>query len=155
MLSYRSVQNSSAVYKMFKTSEPCTKVLVASILYMASLVQEMKAINSTWQPKNIHCHVYHNFIYIFREFLHWLVIINSEANDQEKVLVPFMPSSPPEGSGIHRYVFLMFTSDALNFHGKEIEAPAKRAKFSISKFVQNNNLGKLTAINFYTTSKEK
>ena len=49
MLPYRSVQDSSAVYKMFKPSKPCTKVLRASILYMASRNPAPFAINGTWR----------------------------------------------------------------------------------------------------------
>lgn len=45
----------------------------------------------------------------FREVLHWLVInIPGNKVTEGQVVAEYIGSGPPEGTGLHRYVFLVF-----------------------------------------------
>lgn len=53
----------------------------------------------------------------FREFRHWLVI-NIPGNDiaAGDILFEYIGSGPPKGTGLHRYVFLLYKqSGKMNF----------------------------------------
>ncbi|EFX88098.1 hypothetical protein DAPPUDRAFT_42659 [Daphnia pulex] len=89
----------------------------------------------------------------FREWHHWLVV-NIPGNDIKngEVLSQYVGSGPPEGTGLHRYVFLAYkqpgplTCDEprlTNRSGKH------RGKFSIRKFAEKYNLGQPIAGNVY------
>lgn len=89
----------------------------------------------------------------FREILHCL-IANIPGNNVDKgnVLAAYVGSGPPQGTGLHRYVFLVYHQK----NGKlasEMNIPNNsrqgRVKFSIRKFAKDNNLGEPIAANFY------
>lgn len=90
----------------------------------------------------------------FREWHHWLVG-NIQGGDMEKseVLSDYIGSGPPKGTGLHRYVILVYKQpEKLNF-SKVKKLPNnsgdKRGKFSISAFAKQFELGSPVAGNFY------
>ncbi|KAI9562911.1 hypothetical protein GHT06_010367 [Daphnia sinensis] len=89
----------------------------------------------------------------FREWHHWLVV-NIPGNEINKgeVMSQYVGSGPPEGTGLHRYVFLAYkqpgplTCDEprlTNRSGKN------RGMFSIRKFAEKYHLGQPIAGNLY------
>lgn len=89
-----------------------------------------------------------------REVNHWL-IVNIPGNDIAKgeVLSDYIGSGPPPGSGLHRYIFLVYkqpgkvTCDKARFSRNP--ANKERAKFTIRNFAKEFNLGNPVAGNFY------
>ncbi|KAM7359464.1 uncharacterized protein ACRADG_012882 [Cochliomyia hominivorax] len=88
-----------------------------------------------------------------KEWRHWLIVNIPENNvDQGDVLNEYQGSGPNKGSGLHRYVYLLFEQPKkLTFEEKystanDIEG---RAKFSTKKFAEKYNLGSPIAGNFY------
>ncbi|ALC46813.1 CG10298 [Drosophila busckii] len=89
----------------------------------------------------------------FREWHHWLVV-NVPGTQLEKgdVLSAYVGSGPPQGTGLHRYVFLVFKQpDKLRCNEPRIPKTSSehRAKFSTAKFVAKYKLGNPVAGNFY------
>ena len=107
----------------------------------------------------------------FREWCHWVVINvpiikNNDENIKGKYIfdtssgqdvVEYVGSGPPNGTGFHRYVYLVYEQNKkINIKkcGQE-KLIAKggggkgRAKWKATKFAQNNNLNTLIAGNFY------
>ncbi|KAJ2940109.1 hypothetical protein O0L34_g6477 [Tuta absoluta] len=90
----------------------------------------------------------------FREWHHWLVgnIQNGDLNKSE-VLTEYVGSGPPKGSGLHRYVYLVYKQpEKLDFK-KVTKIPntsgSTRGKFSIAKFTSTYKMGSPVAGNFY------
>lgn len=88
----------------------------------------------------------------FREINHWLVI-NIKGNDVSTgtTITTYRGSGPPKGTGLHRYIFLVFKQQT---ELKLNETTANnlrdnRRNFSTRKFVKENNLGNPIAGNFY------
>ncbi|XP_063544068.1 protein D2-like [Cydia strobilella] len=90
----------------------------------------------------------------FREWHHWLVgnIHGGDMNKSE-VLSDYIGSGPPKGTGLHRYVFLIFKQPEKCDYSKIPKLPStsgkNRGNFSISKFAQQFKLGSPVAGNFY------
>jgi len=89
----------------------------------------------------------------FREWHHYLVG-NIPGNDigEGEVLSAYVGSGPPEGTGLHRYVFLIYEQPKkLTFDEKRLtnRSGDDRGKFSIRKFAKKYNLGEPIAGNFY------
>ncbi|XP_030371501.1 protein D2 [Scaptodrosophila lebanonensis] len=89
----------------------------------------------------------------FREWHHWLVV-NIPGNDiaSGEVLSAYVGSGPPQGSGLHRYVFLIFKQpQKLTCNEKRIPKTSGdgRANFNTEKFVAKYKLGNPVAGNFY------
>ncbi|XP_046804326.1 protein D2-like isoform X1 [Lucilia cuprina] len=89
----------------------------------------------------------------FREYQHWIVA-NIPGNDLSKgeILTAYVGSGPPQGTGLHRYVFLLFKRTG-KIQFKEIHIPKNsgknRAKFCVMKFAKKYKLGEPLAGNFY------
>lgn len=86
------------------------------------------------------------------ECLHWILtdVKNGDSSTGKDHTV-FIGSGPPENTGLHRYVFLVFKQPN-NFKVKEPERGRNfdsRIKWSARKFALDNNLGKAEAGNFY------
>lgn len=89
----------------------------------------------------------------FREWHHWLVG-NIPGCDVSKgdVLSAYIGSGPPQGTGLHRYVFLVYKqSGKLTFDEKRLpnNSGNGRGGFKIAAFAKKYNLGDPVAGNFY------
>ncbi|KAH8343864.1 hypothetical protein KR084_000561 [Drosophila pseudotakahashii] len=89
----------------------------------------------------------------FREWHHWLVV-NIPGNQIENgtVLTAYVGSGPPQGTGLHRYVFLVYKqSQKLTCSEPKIPKTSgdKRANFSTTKFMSKYKLGDPIAGNFF------
>lgn len=82
------------------------------------------------------------------------MIGNIPGHDVSKgeVLSDYVGSGPPPGTGLHRYVFLIYKQNGkLNFDEPRLTNTSgeKRGGFSIAKFATKYNLGNPVAGNFY------
>ncbi|KAH8920730.1 PEBP-like protein [Atractiella rhizophila] len=87
------------------------------------------------------------------DVLHWLqtdltVGDNNALESKVKAAAPYAGPAPPEGSGTHRYVSLLYTQPAdfvlpssLQNLPAVPESGSARLKFSLTDFVSENNLG--------------
>jgi phosphatidylethanolamine-binding protein (PEBP) family uncharacterized protein len=89
----------------------------------------------------------------YREWHHFLVgnIPGAEVAKGE-TLSAYVGSGPPEGTGLHRYVFLVYKQNGkLTFDEPRLTNTSAdgRGCFSIKKFADKYNLGNPVAGNFY------
>ncbi|XP_076678288.1 protein D2 isoform X2 [Andrena cerasifolii] len=89
----------------------------------------------------------------FREWHHWLVG-NIPGNDVSKgeVLSAYIGAGPPEGTGLHRYVFLVYKQpEKITFTEKCLTNTSGdgRPNFSIKKFASKYKLGDSIAGNMF------
>ena len=87
------------------------------------------------------------------EFLHWLVV-NIPGTDLTKgeTYTEYIGSGAPEGTGLHRYVFLVYKQSAkltLTRTKASNHSAEGRPQFKIRQFAKDNNLGNPVAGNFY------
>ena len=87
-----------------------------------------------------------------REFCHY-VVVNIPGSEVAKgdTLIEYIGSGPPLGTGLHRYVYLLYEQKAkvtsnLKISDKMLNG---RPGFSAKKFAKDNNLGEPIAANFY------
>ncbi|XP_037958185.1 protein D3 [Teleopsis dalmanni] len=89
----------------------------------------------------------------FREWHHWLVgNIPGNKVAEGEVLSAYVGSGPPEGTGLHRYVFLIFKQNCkLTFDEKRLpnNSGDGRGGFKIAEFAKKYALGTPVAGNFY------
>ncbi|XP_033211166.1 protein D2-like [Belonocnema kinseyi] len=89
----------------------------------------------------------------YREFLHWLVgNIPGDHISKGKILAPYVGSGPPKGSGLHRYVFLVYKQPGqINFEEFQLTSNGKegRRKFSAKNFSEKYQLGDPIAGNMF------
>lgn len=86
------------------------------------------------------------------EVLHWLVINIQDPSklSDGKEIVPYLGPGPPEGSGLHRYIFLAFRQPArLVLDEKDEMRREVRYKFNTKEFVKRYNLSLPVAGNFF------
>ncbi|TDG48201.1 hypothetical protein AWZ03_005376 [Drosophila navojoa] len=88
------------------------------------------------------------------EYLHWLVV-NIPGNEMAlgDVRVGYTGATPAKGSGLHRYVFLLYKqSDYLKFDLEPVPKHSDRGRqnFSTRAFVKRYELGFPLAGNFFT-----
>ena len=90
----------------------------------------------------------------FREIKHWLVV-NIPGTDIDKgtTVAEYIGSGPPLGTGLHRYVFLVYKqSGPLDVNGEVFACSTSRAgrlKFSVRDFSLKYEMGQPIAGNFY------
>ncbi|VDM56912.1 unnamed protein product [Angiostrongylus costaricensis] len=91
----------------------------------------------------------------YREWHHWLVV-NVPGNDigQGDVLSEYVGSGPPKGTGLHRYVFLVYKQPDGRItdpeHGHLTNRSGDgRGGFKTENFVKKHKLGTPIAGNFY------
>lgn len=90
----------------------------------------------------------------FREWHHWLVA-NIPGNDLKKgdELSGYISSAPPQGTGLHRYVYLVYKQPGKIEDKEHGHLPstsgAKRANFKAAAFAKKHNLGDPIAGNLY------
>ncbi|CAG9828743.1 unnamed protein product [Diabrotica balteata] len=87
------------------------------------------------------------------EVLHWSVG-NVPGNDVAKgeTLAGYRGSGPPQGTGLHRYIFLVYKqSGKIEFNEQRIDNLTRtgRLNFSARKYAEKYNLGQPIAGNFY------
>ena len=90
----------------------------------------------------------------YREWHHWLVgNIPGREVSQGQVLSAYVGAGPPQATGLHRYVFLIYQQpDRINFEDVEYipsTTAANRDGFSIRKFATKYKLGNPIAGNFF------
>ncbi|XP_055323149.1 protein D3-like [Sitodiplosis mosellana] len=90
-----------------------------------------------------------------REYRHWLVV-NIPENDIEKgqEVVGYSKGVPPKGSGLHRYVFLVFKQPKIIKYNEPYESPENhdnRPKTSAAKLAKEYGLGDPVCGNFLQT----
>ncbi|EDW58507.1 protein D2 [Drosophila virilis] len=94
-----------------------------------------------------------------KEYLHWLVVnIPGGQMSLGDVRVGYVGATPPKGSGLHRYVFLLYKQpDYLKFDIEHVprHSESNRVKFSTRAFVLKYNLGFPLAGNFFTSEWSK
>lgn len=82
-----------------------------------------------------------------------MMIHNIPGNDVAKgnINTEYVGSAPPEGSGFHRYVFILYEQPGKVKGGKFISRTTgmARVKFSLKKYAADHKLGKPVGINFY------
>lgn len=88
----------------------------------------------------------------FREILHFLVanIPGTEVHKGDQ-LAEYIGSGPPLGTGLHRYIFLLYKQNGKLSSTMRISKTSRngRLEFSIRKFAQDHQLGQPVAANFY------
>ncbi|KAG9508572.1 Phosphatidylethanolamine-binding protein-like F40A3.3, partial [Fragariocoptes setiger] len=88
----------------------------------------------------------------FREWLHWLVVnVPSQDVSKGQTLSQYVGSGPPQGTGLHRYVFLVYKQNGTVTSDMRLTNTSAdgRGKFSIRNFAKSHNLGEPVAVNFY------
>ncbi|XP_014259005.1 protein D3-like [Cimex lectularius] len=88
-----------------------------------------------------------------REWHHWLVV-NIPGADvaQGETMSEYIGAAPPKGSGLHRYVFLLYKQlGKLKCSEPKLtnKSGEKRGKFSIAQFAKKYNLDGPIAGNFF------
>lgn len=88
-----------------------------------------------------------------RSWLHWLVVNIKDANVESGFTVTeYNPPTPPEGSGMHRYVFLLIEQTKEQTHYFPI---LERKSFDINKYAKENKLGNVAGLSFFKTEHKK
>ncbi|XP_033211840.1 protein D2-like [Belonocnema kinseyi] len=90
---------------------------------------------------------------IMREWQHWIVI-NIPGDDVSKgeTLADYVGAGPPQGSGLHRYVILVFKQPGkltVDEKHRKITDQTLRERFSTKKFAAKYNLGEPVAGNLF------
>jgi len=90
----------------------------------------------------------------YREWHHWLVVNIPEARVADgKTLSEYVGSGPPKGTGLHRYVFLVYKqpNGSIETDEKKLtnRSGENRGNFSIRNFAKKYNLGNPLAGNFF------
>lgn len=86
------------------------------------------------------------------EVLHWMAINVKDGNSETgQNHAEYFGSGPPQGTGIHRYIFLIYKQPP-NYTPTEGYRPRNRERrylWSVRQFAKENNLGDPVAGNFY------
>ncbi|XP_037828028.1 protein D2-like [Lucilia sericata] len=88
----------------------------------------------------------------YREILHWLVInIPGCKLSEGQVVAEYIGSGPPEGSGLHRYVFLVFKQTQKISTDTFISNKSREGRLSVKTrdYIANYKLGDPVAGNYY------
>ncbi|CAG2177760.1 unnamed protein product, partial [Oppiella nova] len=90
---------------------------------------------------------------MFGQYKHWLVI-NIPGNDVAKgrTLAEYKGSGPPQGTGLHRYIFLVYKQpDIMNSTEATVASDSLtgRPLFKVREFAKTNNLGEPAAVNYF------
>ncbi|ORX89024.1 OV-16 antigen, variant 2 [Basidiobolus meristosporus CBS 931.73] len=83
------------------------------------------------------------------EWRHW-VVGNITGNDISKAdaVTSYFGPAPPPGTGLHRYIFMLYQQNGAIPYEKLPEDPSQRGNFKTSDFVKQHNL-KLVAANYF------
>ena len=93
---------------------------------------------------------------------HWLVInIPGIDLNEGQTLAAYRGSAPPEGSGLHRYIFLVYKQPGYIIHSETHTIPIapenrkERVNFKVRDFVNKYDLGEPIAGNFYQAQSDQ
>ncbi|XP_075223327.1 protein D2-like isoform X2 [Lycorma delicatula] len=96
---------------------------------------------------------------IYREWQHWLVVNIPGNNVKEgQTLADYIGPGPPKGTGLHRYIFLLYEQPKkIDFSEqyKGVHDMADRKNFNSSAFVLKHNLGNPVAGNYFFAKSQK
>jgi large subunit ribosomal protein L35 len=85
---------------------------------------------------------------IYKYWLHLLIINNNQ------IIVPFEPPTPPKNSGKHRYIiYLLKQKQSIDKNKINLEKNGiniKRNNFNFAEFIHDNNLETLDSVYFRT-----
>lgn len=87
-----------------------------------------------------------------REILHFMVSnIPGKQVEKGDTLAEYIGSGPPQGTGLHRYIFLVYEQKGKLESTMKIPKTSRngRMNFSIRKFAKEHDLGEPIAANFY------
>nr|ADD38256.1 Protein D1 [Lepeophtheirus salmonis] len=84
---------------------------------------------------------------VFRSYLHWIVSdLSFQNSDLRNGDVTYVGPGPPKGTGLHRYIFLLFEQTCfVDLGGFSNE---NRKSFNVGEFASGNNM-KLIAGNYF------
>lgn len=86
-----------------------------------------------------------------RHWLHWLLVdlpYPGAAKDA-MTAVKYMGPTPPRGTGLHRYVFLVYDQGSSDLPRRVFNFGIRRGKFSLADFLKSYGLKDLVAANFF------
>ncbi|KAI5746874.1 hypothetical protein M8J77_008441 [Diaphorina citri] len=85
-----------------------------------------------------------------REWRHWLVVnIPGSQISRGQTITPYAGPTPPKGTGLHRYVLLVYKQPSQLDFEESKSKEWKRNNFSVQKFAQKYKLQDPVAGNFY------
>ncbi|KAK8787112.1 hypothetical protein V5799_023113 [Amblyomma americanum] len=86
-----------------------------------------------------------------RHWRHWLVINVPNSCDVKAgdTITEYTGPSPPKGSGLHRYAFLVYSQGTNRIAEKDAPVPDARGQFNVARFVNDMKLGDPLAANFF------
>ncbi|VDM93983.1 unnamed protein product [Onchocerca ochengi] len=89
---------------------------------------------------------------VFREWHHWLIInISGQNVSSGTVLSDYIGSGPPKGTGLHRYVFLVYKQPGSI---TDTQHGGNRPNFKVMDFANKHHLGNPVAGNFFQAKHE-
>ncbi|KAH8310810.1 hypothetical protein KR044_003077 [Drosophila immigrans] len=88
----------------------------------------------------------------FREILHWAVVnIPGNKLSLGQALAEYVGSGPPEGTGLHRYIFLLYRQSGKIEESLHIDKRTRtgRLNFNTRQFAKKHGLGEPIGANYY------
>ncbi|NJI29984.1 PEBP-like protein, partial [Aeromonas veronii] len=124
------------------------------LVFILALVTlgEVNGLRSFWRGKRFHPDAPSRSNPEMRSWKHWVVgNVPGTQLDQGTVLADYVGSGPPQGTGLHRYVFLVYQQPAnLTFDETVLSSRnPNRGKWSPEAFAIKYQLGDPIAGNFY------
>ncbi|XP_050051293.2 protein D3-like [Dermacentor andersoni] len=86
-----------------------------------------------------------------RHWRHWLVMNVPNSCDLKAgdTVTEYEGPSPPKGSGLHRYVLLVYSQGTNRISERDASVPEARGMFNLGRFVTDNKLGDPLAVNYF------
>ncbi|RWS26115.1 OV-16 antigen precursor-like protein [Leptotrombidium deliense] len=90
----------------------------------------------------------------FGQWMHWLVVnISNNTISTGNVIMSYNGPNPPQGTGFHRYVFLVYKQEKRSKGRQNFASIANRAKFNVTQYAKSHNLNELVSGNFFQTKR--
>ena len=91
-----------------------------------------------------------------RSWLHWLVVnVPRQHVAEGQVVASYEGAEPPEGTGFHRYVILVFKQRRRINEPIDYDDDDNRSNFSVRDFARRHALGSPEAGNFFQSRYEE
>ncbi|XP_075541477.1 protein D3-like [Dermacentor variabilis] len=86
-----------------------------------------------------------------RHWRHWLVMNVPNSCDVKAgdTITQYEGPSPPRGSGLHRYVLLVYSQGTNRISERDASVPEARGMFNLARFVADNKLGDPLGVNYF------